>query len=124
MKTYIKVFFLPFLIVFIFSGCGAIKLSKYDLTETYSEKQVLVYDKTISLPTSSYISNMQFSRTNKDEIAISLWDTIKYDLSQTDHFMLIDLKNGKLKKDIKLDKTNTLYTSNFKYAEDGKKIYI
>ncbi|MCG3676167.1 hypothetical protein [Aliarcobacter butzleri] len=72
MKTYIKVFFLPFLIVFIFSGCGAIKLSKYDLTETYSEKQVLVYDKTISLPTSSYISNMQFSRTNKDEIAISL----------------------------------------------------
>lgn len=123
MKTYIKVF-LPLLIVSIFSGCGAIKLSKYDLKETYSEKKVLVYDKTISLPTSSYISNMQFSPTNKDEIAISLRDTIKYDLSQTDHFMLIDLKNGKLKKDIKLDKTNALYTSNFKYAEDGKKIYI
>ncbi|WP_419678260.1 hypothetical protein ACN2EN_03495 [Aliarcobacter lanthieri] len=124
MKTYIKLFFLPLLIVSIFSGCGAIKSSKYDLKETYSEKQVLVYDKTISLPTSSYISNMQFSPTNKDEIAISLRDTRKYDLFQTDHFMLIDLKNGKLKKDIKLDKTNALYTSNFKYAEDGKKIYI
>ena len=124
MKTYIKVFFLPFLIVFIFSGCGAIKLSKYDLTETYSEKQVLVYDKTISLPTSSYISNMQFSPTNKDEIAISLRDTRKYDLFQTDHFMLIDLKSGKLKKDIKLDKTKALYSINFKYSEDGKKIYI
>ncbi|MFW2590447.1 hypothetical protein ACN5PC_00820 [Aliarcobacter butzleri] len=124
MKTYIKVFFLPFLIVFIFSGCGAIKLSKYDLKETYSEKQVLVYDKTISLPTSSYISNMQFSPTNKDEIAISLRDTIKYDLFQTDHFMLIDLKSGKLKKDIKLDKTKALYSINFKYSEDGKRIYI
>ncbi|KLD96332.1 hypothetical protein [Aliarcobacter butzleri] len=124
MKTYIKVFFLPFLIVFIFSGCGAIKLSKYDLKETYSEKHVLVYDKTISLPTSSYISNMQFSPTNKDEIAISLRDTIKYDLFQTDHFMLIDLKSGKLKKDIKLDKTKALYSINFKYSEDGKRIYI
>ncbi|MCT7910805.1 hypothetical protein N5912_03120 [Arcobacter lacus] len=124
MKTYIKIFFLPLLIVSIFSGCGAIKLSKYDLKETYSEKQVLVYDKTISLPTSSYISNMQFSPTNKDEIAISLRDNIKYNLSQTDHFVLIDLKNGKLKKDIKLDKTNALYTINFKYSEDGKKIYL
>lgn len=124
MKTYSKIFFLPLLIVFIFSGCSATKLSKYDLKETYSEKQVLVYDKTISLPTSSYISNMQFSPTNKDEIAISLRDTIKYDLSRTDHFMLIDLKNEKLKKDIKLDKTNALYTINFKYSEDGKKIYL
>lgn len=124
MKTYIKVFFLPFLIVFIFSGCGAIKLSKYDLKETYSDKHVLVYDKTISLPTSSYISNMQFSPTNKDEIAISLRDTIKYDLFQTDHFMLIDLKSGKLKKDIELDKTKALYSINFKYSEDGKRIYI
>lgn len=124
MKTYSKIFFLPLLIVFIFSGCGATKLSKYDLKETYSEKKVLVYDKTISLPTSSYISNMQFSPTNKDEIAISLRDTIKYDLSRTDHFMLIDLKNEKLKKDIKLDKTNALYTINFKYSEDGKKIYL
>ncbi|MCG3709636.1 hypothetical protein L5F64_03650 [Aliarcobacter butzleri] len=123
MKTYIKVF-LPLLIVFIFNGCGAIKLSKYDLKETYSEKHVLVYDKTISLPTSSYISNMQFSPTNKDEIAISLRDTIKYDLFQTDHFMLIDLKSGKLKKDIKLDKTKALYSINFKYSEDGKRIYI
>ena len=123
MKAYIKVF-LPLLLVFIFSGCGAIKSSKYDLKETYSEKQVLVYDKTISLPTRSYISNMQFSPTNKDEIAISLRDTRKYDLFQTDHFMLIDLKSGKLKKDIKLDKTKALYSINFKYSEDGKKIYI
>lgn len=123
MKPYIKVF-LPLLIVSVFSGCGAIKLSKYDLKEIYSEKQVLVYDKTISLPTSSYISNMQFSPTNKDEIAISLRDTIKYDLSKTDHFMVMDLKSGKLKKDIKLDKTNALYTINFKYSEDGKKIYL
>lgn len=123
MKTYIKAF-LPLLIIFVFSGCGATKLSQYELKETYSEKKVLVYDKTISLPTSSYISNMQFSPTNKDEIAIALRDTIKYDLSQTDHFMVIDLKSGKLKKDIKLDKTNALYTSNFKYAEDGKKIYL
>ena len=123
MKPYIKVF-LSLLIVSVFCGCSATKLSKYDLKEIYSEKQVLVYDKTISLPTSSYISNMQFSPTNKDEIAISLRDTRKYDLFQTDHFMLIDLKSGKLKKDIKLDKTNTLYTSNFKYAEDSKKKYI
>lgn len=114
MKAYIKVF-LPLLLVFIFSGCGAIKSSKYDLKETYSEKQVLVYDKTISLPTRSYISNMQFSPINKDEIVISLRDTIKYDLSKTDHFMVMDLKSGKLKKDIKLDKTNALYTINFKY---------
>ena len=123
MKAYIKVF-LPLLLVFIFSGCGAIKSSKYDLKETYSEKQVLVYDKTISLPTRSYISNMQFSPINKDEIVISLRDTIKYDLSKTDHFMVMDLKSGKLKKDIKLDKTNALYTINFKYSEDGKKIYL
>ena len=123
MKAYIKLF-LPLLIVSVFSGCSATKLSKYDLKEIYSEKQVLVYDKTISLPTSSYISNMQFSPTNKDEIAISLRDTRKYDLFQTDHFMLIDLKSGKLKKDIKLDKTKALYSINFKYSEDGKKIYI
>ena len=38
--------------------------------------------------------------------------------------MLIDLKSGKLKKDIKLDKTKALYSINFKYSEDGKKIYI
>lgn len=123
MKPYIKVF-LSLLIVSVFCGCSATKLSKYDLKEIYSEKQVLVYDKTISLPTSSYISNMQFSPTNKDEIAISLRDTIKYDLSKTDHFMVMDLKSGKLKKDIKLDKTNALYTINFKYSEDGKKIYL
>ena len=35
--------------------------------------------------------------------------------------MVMDLKSGKLKKDIKLDKTNALYTINFKYSEDGKK---
>lgn len=66
MKPYIKVF-LSLLIVSVFCGCSATKLSKYDLKEIYSEKQVLVYDKTISLPTSSYISNMQFSPTNKDD---------------------------------------------------------
>ncbi|MFW2599868.1 hypothetical protein [Aliarcobacter butzleri] len=124
MKTYIKVF-LPLLIVFIFNGCGAIKLSKYDLKETYSEKQVLVYDKTISLSTKGYIGNMQFSPTNKDELTIISIDKIEYGSYRTDHFMLIDLKNGKLKKDIKLDKTKDTYDVEFiKYSDDGKKLYL
>jgi hypothetical protein len=37
MKAYIKLF-LPLLIVSVFSGCSATKLSKYDLKEIYSEK--------------------------------------------------------------------------------------
>ncbi|MCR1814763.1 hypothetical protein [Aliarcobacter butzleri] len=124
MKTYIKVF-LPLLIVFIFNGCGAIKLSKYDLKETYSEKQVLVYDKTISLSTKGYIGNMQFSPTNKDELTIVSIDKIEYGSYRTDHFIVIDLKNGKLKKDIKLDKTKDTYDVEFiKYSDDGKKLYL
>ncbi len=124
MKTYIKVF-LPLLIVFIFNGCGAIKLSKYDLKETYSEKQVLVYDKTISLSTKGYIGNMQFSPTNKDELTIISIDKIEYGSYRTDHFIVIDLKNGKLKKDIKLDKTKDTYDVEFiKYSDDGKKLYL
>ncbi|WP_418187253.1 hypothetical protein ACNSOP_07010 [Aliarcobacter lanthieri] len=125
MKAYIKIFFLPLLIVFIFSGCCAIKSSKYDLKETYTEKQVLVYDKTISLPTKGYIANMQFSPINKDELTIVSIDKIEYGSYRTDHFMLIDLKNGKLKKDIKLDKTKDTYDVEFiKYSDDGKKLYL
>ena len=80
MKPYIKVF-LSLLIVSVFCGCSATKLSKYDIKETYSEKQVLVYDKTINLPTRSYISNMQFSPINKDEIVISLKSYIDFKLN-------------------------------------------
>ncbi|MCT7629470.1 hypothetical protein N5U06_01875 [Aliarcobacter butzleri] len=124
MKTYIEIFFLPLLIVFIFSGCSTKIFSSHKVEEVFAEKQVLVYDKTISISDNNFVHFLQFSPTNKDEIAISLRDTIKYDLFQTDHFMLIDLKSGKLKKDIKLDKTKALYSINFKYSEDGKRIYI
>ena len=124
MKPYIKVF-LSLLIVSVFCGCSATKLSKYDIKETYSEKQVLVYDKTINLPTKGYIGNIQFSPTNKDELTIVSIDKIEYGSYRTDHFMVIDLKNGKLKKDIKLDKTKDTYDVEFiKYSDDGKKLYL
>ncbi|WP_418185190.1 hypothetical protein ACNSOS_10120 [Aliarcobacter vitoriensis] len=122
LKSYIRVF-LPLLILFTFSGCSAIKLPQYELKETYSEKQVLVYDKTISLPTKSYISKMKFSPTNKDELVMSLLDTY-YQTHHTDRFIVMDLKSGKVKKDMKLDNNRYIYSIRFTFSDDGEKLYL
>jgi len=122
MKPYIKVF-LSLLIVSVFSGCSATKLPQYELKETYTEKQVLVYDKTISLPRKGYINKVQFSPINKDELVVSVQDAY-YDTLKTDHFMLIDLKSGKVKKDMKLDNNRYIYSKRFTFSDDGKKLYL
>ena len=111
--------------IFIFSGCSSVLgLPDYKLKETYTEKQVLVYDKTISVPTNSYVSNMQFSPVNENTLVMSLIDKREYGISRTDHFMILDLKSEKLKKDIKLDQTTDTYGKGFKYSDNGKKLYL
>lgn len=124
MKAYIKVFLLSLLIVSVFGGCIAIKLPQYELRETYSEKKVLVYDKTISLPKKPYISRMKFSPTNKDELVMSLLDTIHFDTNETNRFIVMDLKSGKVKKDMKLDNNRYIYSIRFTFSDDGKKLYL
>ncbi|MFW2234546.1 hypothetical protein ACN4FE_00760 [Aliarcobacter butzleri] len=64
MKTYIEIFFLPLLIVFIFSGCSTKIFSSYKVEEVFAEKQVLVYDKTITLTDNNWAHFLQFSPTN------------------------------------------------------------
>ncbi|MFW3382424.1 hypothetical protein ACOTV5_03795 [Aliarcobacter butzleri] len=124
MKTYIEIFFLPLLIVFIFSGCSAIKLPQYELKETYSEKQVLVYDKTITLTDNNWAHFLQFSPTNKDELAVSLRKNDRRDFDETTHFALIDLKSGKIKKDIELGENKDEYRADFQYLDNGNKLYL
>ena len=64
LKIINKIFF-PLLIVIIFSGCVTKVLSSDKPKEVFAEKQVLVYDKTISLPRKGYINKVQFSPINK-----------------------------------------------------------
>lgn len=132
MKTYIEIFFLPLLIVFIFSGCSTKIFSSYKVEEVFAEKQVLVYDKTISISDNNFVHFLQFSPTNKDELAVSLKKKVLRSLDETTtHFALIDLKSGKIKKDMELGQYTRLngkkggYTKDdFQYSDDGNKLYL
>lgn len=121
-------------LIFLLSGCvpktikavGQLAAPKAKPEEVFAEKQVLVYEKTITLPSNiSPIRYLQFSPTDPDELAVALSYKGKQDnMHDSDHYAIIDLKKGSVKKDIPLEEYKDRYSAIFNYSEDGTKLYF
>lgn len=121
-------------LIFLLSGCvpktikavGQLAAPKAKPEEVFAEKQVLVYEKTITLPSNiSPIRYLQFSPSDPDELAVALSYKGKQDnMHDSDHYAIIDLKKGTVKKDIPLEGYKDIYRNMFNYSEDGTKLYI
>lgn len=119
-------------IIMIFSGCslktaGLIvdtMAPKVKPQEVFSNKQVLVYDKTITLSKDSPITNAQFSPVDPDELAVSLGYKGDSTSLVSTNFAILDLKSGQIKKEIKFDEDKNQYSKSFHYSDDGKKLYV
>ena len=120
------------IITIVFSGCslktaGVIvdaMAPKVKPQEVFSNKQVLVYDKTITLSKDSPITNAQFSSVDPDELAVSLGYKGDSTSVVSTNFAILDLKSGQIKKEIKFDEDKNQYSKSFHYSDDGKKLYI
>ena len=131
LKIINKIFF-PLLIVIIFSGCVTKVLSSDKPKEVFAEKQVLVYDKTISFPYNIYPTFIEFSPTTKNELAVALHKIKigRYDFEDATRFVLIDSESGKIKKDMELGeyiKPNGEkgdYQGAFFYSDNGDKLHL
>ena len=131
LKIINKIFF-SLLIVIIFSGCVTKVLSSDKPKEVFAEKQVLVYDKTISFPYNIYPTFIEFSPTTKNELAVALHKIKigRYDFEDATRFVLIDSESGQIKKDIELGeyiKPNGEkgdYRAEFFYSDNGDKLHL
>lgn len=132
MKAYIKVFLLSLLIVSVFSGCVTKVLSSDKPKEVFVEKQVLVYDKTISFPYNISPRFIEFSPTTKNELAVALKEkerAIDYFFTAT-RFALIDSESAQIKKDIELGKyikpngKKGNYDAMFFYSDNSDKLHL
>ncbi len=131
LKIINKIFF-PLLIVIIFSGCVTKVLSSDKPKEVFAEKQVLVYDKTISFPYNIYPAFIEFSPTTKNELAVALHKIKigRYDFEDSTRFALIDSESGKIKKDIELGEyirpngEKGDYSARFFYSDNGDKLHL
>lgn len=128
-----KKFFVLIGLILIFTGCSfktvtsvaQLAAPKVKPEEVLSDKQILVYDKTISLSGDlSPIKHLEFSPIDSDEVAIALAHKGYINNRESTHFAIYDIKNEELKKDIKFDVNKDRYSIDFTYSNDGKKLYI
>ena len=110
-----KKFFVLIGLILIFTGCSfktvtsvaQLAAPKVKPEEVLSDKQILVYDRTISLSGDlSPIKHLEFSPIDSDEVSIALAHKGYINNRESTHFAIYDIKNEELKKDIKFDVNN------------------